>query len=51
MCDLSSDVNNTSTTNTPRLKNRSEIDVENTINYDVKSYQSERTIVKFKKNI
>ena len=47
MCGLSSDVNNTLKTNTPRLKTRAEIDVGNSIEYDVKSCQVKRSIVKF----
>ena len=47
MRDLISDINNTSKTNTPRLKNPKEIDIGNTIEYNVKSCQVKKTIMKF----
>ena len=45
MCNLSSDVNNKPKTNTLGSKYLVEIDIGNTIQYDVKSYQVKMTIV------
>ena len=39
MCDLSSDVNNTPKTNTPRSSTKAKIGVGNNIEYEVKIYQ------------
>ena len=47
MCNLISDVNNTSKTNAQSVKTRAEIDICNTIEYDVKLYQVKITIVKY----
>ena len=48
MRNLGSDINNTPKTNTPRLKEERKIDIGNTIEYDVTSYQVKNTIVKCK---
>ena len=49
MYDLSSGVNITPRTNTSMSKNGEEIDIGNTIQYYVKSYQVKTTIVNFPK--
>ena len=46
MCNLISDVNNKPKINAQVWKTQSEIYIGNTIEYDVKSYQFKRTILK-----
>ena len=43
---LSGDVNNAPTINSQRVNTQSYIDIGNNIEYDVKSYQVKKTIVK-----
>ena len=45
ICDLSSDVNNTPTINSQNVKYSERIDMGNTLEYNVKSYQVKTTIV------
>ena len=49
MCDLISDLNNTPKKILQGWKNRAEIDIGNTKEYDVKTYQVKTTILNFTK--